>query len=68
MLGSRIPAYFAHEFHQRRTRTSRCHRSQNPFISMFEQDGVIKQRTPKMMVHPGQQEDRQRVIARLPGG
>ena len=24
-----------------------------------------KQRTPKMMVHPGQQEDRQRVIARL---
>ena len=27
---------------------------------MFE-----KQRTPKMMIHPGQQEDRQRVIARL---
>ena len=24
-----------------------------------------KQRTPKMMIHPGQQEDRQRVIARL---
>ena len=24
-----------------------------------------KQGTPKMMIHPGQQEDRQRVIARL---